>query len=276
MPEPGQPGPGSRQARFTFTRGDICDAQLLARGAWPRCGDQLRRRTHVDRSIAARLGLRGRERGGGSGTARGLPGGGGAAGGPGLHRRGLRQPGVGIVDRGRYAGAELAVFRRKGRRRSYGPGSPHSRARCQHHPVLQQLRPLPVPGEDDSALRHQPARRAEGPLVRGRPATSGAGSTSTTTAGASAGPGARRSRGLYHINGDIELSNVELTQALLDCCGAGWDMVARVEDRKGHDRRYSLDDSVSPGLGLLRESRLATAWRPPCGGIRRTAPGGNR
>ena len=54
---------------------------------------------------------------------------------------------------------------------------------------------------------------------------------------------------IYHINGDVELSNVELTQALLECCGAGWDMVARVEDRKGHDRRYSLDDSVLQGMG---------------------------
>jgi dTDP-glucose 4,6-dehydratase len=54
---------------------------------------------------------------------------------------------------------------------------------------------------------------------------------------------------VYHINGDAELSNLELTRALLECCGAGWDMVARVEDRKGHDRRYSLDDSVLRGMG---------------------------
>jgi dTDP-glucose 4,6-dehydratase len=55
--------------------------------------------------------------------------------------------------------------------------------------------------------------------------------------------------GVYHINGDAELTNRELTQALLDCCGAGWDMVAYVEDRKGHDRRYSLDDSALRALG---------------------------
>ena len=54
---------------------------------------------------------------------------------------------------------------------------------------------------------------------------------------------------VYHISGDVEISNVELTQALLECCGAGWDMVARVEDRKGHDRRYSLDDSLLRGMG---------------------------
>lgn len=55
--------------------------------------------------------------------------------------------------------------------------------------------------------------------------------------------------GVYHINGDAELSNLELTQAILDCCGAGWDMVAAAPDRKGHDRRYSLDDSALRALG---------------------------
>jgi dTDP-glucose 4,6-dehydratase len=54
---------------------------------------------------------------------------------------------------------------------------------------------------------------------------------------------------VYHINGDVELSNLELTRALLRCCGADWDMVAQVPDRKGHDRRYSLDDSLLRGMG---------------------------
>jgi dTDP-glucose 4,6-dehydratase len=54
---------------------------------------------------------------------------------------------------------------------------------------------------------------------------------------------------VYHINGNVELSNTELTSALLECCGAGWDMVASVEDRKGHDRRYSLDDSLLRSMG---------------------------
>jgi hypothetical protein len=53
----------------------------------------------------------------------------------------------------------------------------------------------------------------------------------------------------YHINGDAELTNTELTAALLQCCGAGWDMVTRVPDRKGHDRRYSLNDDALRALG---------------------------
>jgi dTDP-glucose 4,6-dehydratase len=54
---------------------------------------------------------------------------------------------------------------------------------------------------------------------------------------------------VYHINGDRELSNVELTGLLLDACGADWDLVTRVADRKGHDRRYALDDSALQALG---------------------------
>ena len=54
---------------------------------------------------------------------------------------------------------------------------------------------------------------------------------------------------VYHVNGDTELSNTELTRLLLEICGVGWDMVTPVEDRKGHDRRYSLDDSVLRGMG---------------------------
>jgi dTDP-glucose 4,6-dehydratase len=63
---------------------------------------------------------------------------------------------------------------------------------------------------------------------------------------------------IYHINGDMELTNIELTQALLDCCGAGWEMVEQVDDRKGHDRRYSLDDSLLRGLGYAPRIAFGT------------------
>ncbi|WP_113704906.1 dTDP-glucose 4,6-dehydratase [Nonomuraea lactucae] len=54
---------------------------------------------------------------------------------------------------------------------------------------------------------------------------------------------------VYHIAGVAELTNRELTERLLRAFGAGWDMVERVPDRKGHDRRYSLDDAKLRGLG---------------------------
>lgn len=55
--------------------------------------------------------------------------------------------------------------------------------------------------------------------------------------------------GIYHINGDVEMTNRNLTAAILKSCGAGWEMVSPVADRKGHDRRYSLDDSALRSLG---------------------------
>jgi dTDP-glucose 4,6-dehydratase len=55
---------------------------------------------------------------------------------------------------------------------------------------------------------------------------------------------------VYNIGGGTELTNRELTERLLEACGAGWDMVEPVTDRLGHDRRYSLDISkVSSELG---------------------------
>jgi dTDP-glucose 4,6-dehydratase len=62
---------------------------------------------------------------------------------------------------------------------------------------------------------------------------------------------------VYHIGGGTELSNKELTGKLLEACGAGWDMVRRVEDRKGHDRRYSLDiTKISEELGYAPQISL--------------------
>jgi len=63
--------------------------------------------------------------------------------------------------------------------------------------------------------------------------------------------------GVYHISGGTELTNTELTQALLDGCGAGWEMVCRVSDRQGHDRRYSLDDSLLRSLGYRPRTSFA-------------------
>jgi dTDP-glucose 4,6-dehydratase len=53
----------------------------------------------------------------------------------------------------------------------------------------------------------------------------------------------------YNIDGNAELTNLELTEIMLERCGASWDMVEPVADRKGHDRRYSLDDSLLRHMG---------------------------
>lgn len=55
---------------------------------------------------------------------------------------------------------------------------------------------------------------------------------------------------IYNIGGGTELTNRELTERLLNAVGVGWEMVRRVEDRKGHDRRYSVDiTKISTELG---------------------------
>ncbi|WP_439662573.1 dTDP-glucose 4,6-dehydratase [Lentzea sp. HUAS TT2] len=55
---------------------------------------------------------------------------------------------------------------------------------------------------------------------------------------------------VYNIGGGTELTNHELTGLLLDAMGADWSSVERVTDRKGHDRRYSVDiTKISTELG---------------------------
>jgi dTDP-glucose 4,6-dehydratase len=56
---------------------------------------------------------------------------------------------------------------------------------------------------------------------------------------------------VYNIGGGVELTNRELTERLLAATGRDWaTFVTYVEDRKGHDRRYSLsDDKIRTELG---------------------------
>ncbi|MEU4767863.1 dTDP-glucose 4,6-dehydratase [Actinosynnema sp. NPDC023794] len=56
---------------------------------------------------------------------------------------------------------------------------------------------------------------------------------------------------IYNIGGGTELTNRELTERLLEATGRDWDsFVEPVTDRKGHDRRYSVDiTKISTELG---------------------------
>jgi dTDP-glucose 4,6-dehydratase len=53
---------------------------------------------------------------------------------------------------------------------------------------------------------------------------------------------------IYNVGGE-ELENIEVTHRILELTGAGEDLIRHVDDRAGHDRRYSLDDSKLHGLG---------------------------
>ena len=69
--------------------------------------------------------------------------------------------------------------------------------------------------------------------------------------------------GVYNIAANEEHENVELVRLILDQLGFDQSLVRHVEDRAGHDRRYSLDTTKLRSLGW--EPRRA--WRD---GIRAT------
>jgi dTDP-glucose 4,6-dehydratase len=48
---------------------------------------------------------------------------------------------------------------------------------------------------------------------------------------------------IYNIGGGTELTNLQMTQLILDAMGETWNSVEKVDDRKGHDLRYSVDCS---------------------------------
>jgi dTDP-glucose 4,6-dehydratase len=59
-----------------------------------------------------------------------------------------------------------------------------------------------------------------------------------------------RSGEVYNIGGGTELTNVELTHKILNAMGVGEEFIQPVEDRKGHDLRYSVDISkINKELG---------------------------
>ena len=57
---------------------------------------------------------------------------------------------------------------------------------------------------------------------------------------------------VYNIGGGNEVRNVDLTHALLHLVGKDDTLIRRVEDRKGHDRRYSVSTRKLQSMG----------WRP--------------
>ena len=67
---------------------------------------------------------------------------------------------------------------------------------------------------------------------------------------------------IYNIGAGNEVTNVDLTHRLLELCGRDESLIRPVEDRLGHDRRYSVNiDKVSAlGWSLSRsfEDSLAT------------------
>jgi dTDP-glucose 4,6-dehydratase len=63
--------------------------------------------------------------------------------------------------------------------------------------------------------------------------------------------------GIYNVGGGEEVENRDLTTRILELTGADESLVRHVEDRPGHDRRYSLDTTRLRSLGWEPRHTLA-------------------
>jgi dTDP-glucose 4,6-dehydratase len=61
---------------------------------------------------------------------------------------------------------------------------------------------------------------------------------------------------IYNVGGGHEVENAEVTRRILELTGADPGLVRHVEDRPGHDRRYSLDCGKLRSLGWSPERRF--------------------
>ena len=64
---------------------------------------------------------------------------------------------------------------------------------------------------------------------------------------------------IYNIGGGNETTNRDLTEKVLALLGVGDEMVEYVQDRLGHDRRYSIDCSKANALGWFPKRSLDEA-----------------
>ncbi|MEU2249789.1 dTDP-glucose 4,6-dehydratase [Streptomyces sp. NPDC019224] len=72
---------------------------------------------------------------------------------------------------------------------------------------------------------------------------------------------------VYNVGGGNEQTNRDITERLLGLCDADWSQVRHVADRKGHDLRYSLDESkirdelgYAPRVDFARGLAETVAW----------------
>ena len=66
---------------------------------------------------------------------------------------------------------------------------------------------------------------------------------------------------VYNIGGGSELTNLEITHMILEMLGKDESMIRHVEDRKGHDLRYSLDCTKLKNMGWKLEFNFDTALK---------------
>lgn len=64
---------------------------------------------------------------------------------------------------------------------------------------------------------------------------------------------------IYNIGGGNEVPNIEITKEILSILGKSEDLINYVDDRLGHDRRYSIDSSKIRKLGWIPEYTFKSA-----------------
>jgi dTDP-glucose 4,6-dehydratase len=66
----------------------------------------------------------------------------------------------------------------------------------------------------------------------------------------------------YNVGGGTEGSNLNLAKTILDCMGKPRSLISFVDDRLGHDKRYSINyDKIKNELGYTPSYRLENGLR---------------
>ncbi len=66
---------------------------------------------------------------------------------------------------------------------------------------------------------------------------------------------------IYNVGADNERTNIEITKTILKILEKGENLIKRVKDRPGHDRRYSLDSTKIRELGWKPEYNFKKALK---------------
>jgi dTDP-glucose 4,6-dehydratase len=63
---------------------------------------------------------------------------------------------------------------------------------------------------------------------------------------------------IYNVGGGEEVENITVAERIVELTGADRSLMRRVDDRPGHDRRYSLDTAKLEGLGWTPQTSFET------------------
>ena len=160
-------------------------------------------------------------------------------------------------------GAPLAVLGVEGRLRPHRPRRTTRPTGCRSCVTRSSnnFGPVPVPREGHPAVRHQPARRAARSRSTATGSTCATGASSRTTAPASTSCCAQGDdrRDLQHRRRQRDHQPRAHRRGILGALGADESMIEYVEDRLGHDRRYSIDTAKVRALGWAPRRELDEA-----------------